>query len=403
MQPLGAAPSLAAAGLSIMASAGCSIPVYQLPITRCPTARVEPGTEHVSVQFLGVGGVLLSHAGGDVVLTAPLYTNPSLVEYLLDHEMRPDTDLIDALLPEEAREAQAILVGHSHYDHLLDVPYVALHKATQADVYGSTTTKNLLSPIEAALAGGGRRLVALDYLAADPARDQPGEWIDVSPRMRLMALASQHSDQVVVEALGVRMPLHLGRGKVRKARHALPRKGSQWAEGTTFAYVLDFLDESGTAVFRVYYQDSGADEGRGAVPARLLPPEPGGKRVDLAILCVGGAFDRLVDHPAAILRNTRPRFVLLSHWEDFFVPQTAYCVDREIQGIPSARPAFLGGLRKSDTQRFLDRVRAAIHELKIDARVWLPCPTQSRFELPLETSAAFPKESVETYDCARFR
>ena len=383
------------AGLVAGSAWACAIPLYKHGIDDCPVTTMAAG-DRVTVQFLGVGGFLISH-GSDVVLTAPLYSNPSLVEYLLDHEIRTDGALVDRLLPPAAKSAKAIIVGHSHYDHLLDAPYVAINKTSGAKIYGSETTKNLLDSIAAKLAAAGSGVVSMDKDAHVPGV-QKGEWVPIpGTHVWLMAVQSEHSDQVVAKVpLGPTIPLHLGRGKVTEPAKKVPRTPSQWAEGTVFSYVIDFRDASDTqTLFRVYYQDSGTNEPVGFLPEHV---KNDGKAVDLAILCVGGAFDRLDTHPAGILLDTRPRFALLAHWEDFFVPQPSYCVndrstdedDRGIPGIPGASAKFLGRWRKSDTERFLDLVDQAIQRNHLPTRAWLPCPTWSRFELPLSGDAQQP-------------
>ena len=335
------------------------------------------------VQYLGVGGFLVSRGREDVLLTAPLYSNPSLVEYLLDHDLRPDTDLIDRFLPEDAAQARAILSGHSHYDHLLDAPYVALHHAKKAAIYASRTTDHLLARLRGSFPGGD--VVPLDELAWDNGREAPGQWIQLTSRLRFTAIRSEHADQAVLSVpFGSAVPFHLARGKVHDDLEALPQRGSQWAEGTVFAFVIDFLDDRGGIAFRIYYQDSGTNPPQGFIPSALLPPYPDGRHADLAILCVGGEFRRLDRHPERIIANTRPRYVLLAHWEDFFVPQTAYCVEGRINALPSAKASFFG---RTHTGDFVKRVRRAISAEHLDTQVWLPCPTLSTFEFPVAGSA----------------
>lgn len=96
-----------------------------------------------------------------------------------------------------------------------------------------------------------------------------------------------------------------------------PTRVTDWKLGDTYAYLIDFLDEMGTPVFRVYYQDSATSPTYGFVPKDLVSD----KAVDLALLCAA-AFDRVKDNPAAILENTDPRFVVFGHWENFFKPAT---------------------------------------------------------------------------------
>src|SRR5690554_2105264 len=73
----------------------------------------------LDIQYLGVGGHRIQY-GDAVLLTGPSFTNPS---FLLTGPFMPlssNHKKIDKFMPESS-EAQIILVGHAHYDHLLDV------------------------------------------------------------------------------------------------------------------------------------------------------------------------------------------------------------------------------------------------------------------------------------------
>jgi L-ascorbate metabolism protein UlaG (beta-lactamase superfamily) len=318
----------------------------------------------LTIQYLGVSGFLLEQ-GDEVILTAPMYSNPSLVELAADHEIRPDAAQVDRFLPAEAEDAIAILVGHSHYDHLLDVSYIAERRAPNAKIYGSATMGHLLAPF-AALRG---RVEVIDGVAGDHA-DQ-GEWVHVSPTARFMALRSEHSTQVTFEVpiTDQPVPIHLWRGRLDQDRRERPRSASEWPEGRVYAYLIDFLDADRTRpLFRVYFQDSGTNEPIGYVPEAMVRE----KRVDVALLCVGGDFKRLHRHPEGIIENTRPRFVLLGHWEDFFVTQDNYAVDERVYPIPSF---------ERHTEDFVKRARRALRTVDPDAELWLPCPTRSTFVL----------------------
>jgi len=95
------------------------------------------------IEYLGTSGYVVSH-GSDVVLLDPYFSHQSILRAMSLKWLRIDKDAIDQYLPSHAKSAAAILVGHSHYDHLLDVPYIALNYATKAIIFGSETTKNLL-------------------------------------------------------------------------------------------------------------------------------------------------------------------------------------------------------------------------------------------------------------------
>jgi hypothetical protein len=51
----------------------------------------------------------------------------------------------------------------------------------------------------------------------------------------------------------------------------------------------------------------------------LPPPLPDQKAIDVAILCVA-SFAYVRQHPEATLAHLKPRYVILSHWENFFQP-----------------------------------------------------------------------------------
>jgi L-ascorbate metabolism protein UlaG (beta-lactamase superfamily) len=89
----------------------------------------------LTFRWLGVAGVELK-AGGQVLALDPFLTRPSLIKLL--RPVSPDPSLVAENLP----ECQFVLVTHSHYDHLLDVPEVLRY--TGAAAYGSPNTCQLL-------------------------------------------------------------------------------------------------------------------------------------------------------------------------------------------------------------------------------------------------------------------
>ena len=86
------------------------------------------GAGAVRLVYLGVGGWIFQR-GDQQVVAAPLFTHPSLVRTGL-MGIRSDTALVNRhMVPYDVSGAAAILVGHAHYDHLMDVPQVARRHA----------------------------------------------------------------------------------------------------------------------------------------------------------------------------------------------------------------------------------------------------------------------------------
>lgn len=270
-----------------------------------------------SIQFLGVGGWLL-HWNGEGLLLAPSFSNPSLLNPPLT--VKADPARIDPHMP-EARDVTMLLVGHAHYDHLLDVSHVVRTKTPNAVVYGSETVRHLLQAEDDPVTTVVPTLAQISY------RRQPGwrgtwfyssgEWITDGDdpgrlphglpkgRIRAMPVESMHA------------PHFLGRNWLPGAYdHDLketPTSVFDWKLGhVVLAWVIDLLDDDGKPVYRIHYQDSAADP-----PWGFPPLMADGKGYDVEILCAA-SWDKVSYYPTGLLRVTRPRLVLLGHWENFF-------------------------------------------------------------------------------------
>ena len=268
----------------------CAPKFIRVPLSACPVQTLpKPADEKVRVQYLGVGGFLFKR-GDDVIMTAPLYTAPGVLEMFLSRELRPNADLINQLFPQDGENARAILVGHSHYDHLMDVPYIALNRAKAADIYGSTNTARMLAPIAAELKAKTppTKLVSLDLGAGD--ERSPGRWVSVGSGMRFMALRSEHAPFFTLKInppfqKGIELPFYLLRGgSLSEDAKELPKGIIDFVQGPVFKFVIDFLDNAGKPAYRIYYEDTGTST-RGALAARRAargeaggPCDPGARR-----------------------------------------------------------------------------------------------------------------------------
>jgi hypothetical protein len=281
--------------------AGCAAADGREPAPGPSGAAMAPAPDSASLTYLGTGGWLVRH-GDAALLTAPFFSNPGVVEVGVAR-LVADTAAVDRHLP-PVSDVPAILVGHGHYDHLMDVPYIARRKAPQARIYGSTTVVNQLR--------GDReldpaRLVAVEDEAGDA--DTPGRWHTTPDgRIRFMPLRSEHAPHL----LGIR----LFHGEVTAPMEALPTRAHEWIDGPTLAWLIDLLDEDGeTVLLRIHYQDAASR------PPHGFPPDDG-IPVDVVILCPAGS-GTAPGYPDALLDRLRPRVALLGHWEDFFRPMSA--------------------------------------------------------------------------------
>lgn len=307
------------------------------PVTPVEARRVDLCAEagacrdSVKLTYLGVGGFVVRH-GERAVLTAPSFTHRSLFKVLLPWPYRfgTDTALVDERLQSvDLRGTGAILVGHAHYDHLLDVPYVARRWVPASPIYGSPTMAHTLS--------GEPTLRERVASVADSVGDAGtlGRWIYADGGgIRFMPLRSTHPPNW--------WKYTFARGSAEEPRTSLPRTARGWRMGEVYAWIVDIVAPDSTPLFRIYYQDSAADSA-----SLTLPPFAGrdARGVDLAVLCVGN-YGRVKNNPDLAMRALRPRYVVLGHWEDFF------------RG--AGKP--LQVIRFTDTERLVERLQAGVGE-----------------------------------------
>lgn len=240
---------------------------------------------------------------GVEIATGPFFSNPPVHRSLLQR-IGPDTTVIDAALAQlnPLTNVEAVLVGHAHYDHLLDVPYILTDKAPRALVYGSRTTAHILAAVPGL---DPSRVVSVeDSLGSGSGGPR---WITLAGgRARFLALESDHAPHF--------QGIELYEGSADSPRRRLPRTAGAWVGGKTLGFLVDFLDANGDVAFRVHYVDSAT-----RWPMASPLPLPDGRRVDVLILCAP-SYAEVEGYPEGLVWAGDPRHALVGHWEDFFKP-----------------------------------------------------------------------------------
>ena len=232
--------------------------------------------EPVRVTWLGTAGFALEHAG-HVVLVDPYVTRASLFRCAAS-SLASDPSAVARYVP----RADAIVAGHTHFDHVLDVPAIA--KATRAIVYGSRSCARLCR------ASGVPEAQVVD-VEAQAGRSE-GVRAEVGP-FELRFVPSVHSAFVFG-----RIPFA---GDIADC-DAVPLSTRQYRCGAVFGVDIRVAGR------RIYHIGS----------ADLLDgvPERG---VDLLLLTVAG-WTTTERFAPRVMGSLRPGAVLLSHWDDFFTP-----------------------------------------------------------------------------------
>jgi len=231
--------------------------------------------DSIRVTYLGTNGYQFQ-TGGHALVVDPYFTRISLARAGLGWPVRPNESEINQGLRYVDQHVDAILVTHGHFDHLLDVPVVM--QRTHATLFASSTAVELATR-------SGAPLTKCKAMAPGMTR-QIGPW-------RITALRASH-DHVPIMGIPFNGPLN---------GNAAPIRASDWVCGQPLSYLIA---ANGQSIFI----DSGG------TPA-VLPPARIGP-VDLAIL--GVALPDSRSRFAAAVSRLRPRYVLPSHQDNFFVP-----------------------------------------------------------------------------------
>lgn len=191
----------------------------------------------------------------------------------------PDVAAIDSRIP----RADFVLVTHTHYDHILDVPHIALK--TRATVIGTESTENVLRaygvPEEQLITVRGGE----DY-------QFPAFSLRVIPSMH-SALAHKHYFSSATAPSGMKAPLTLEQMS---------------PEGGTLAYLIRFHGHQILAF-----------GGNNYIEREISGLEP-----DVVLMGAGPSRKEIYDYSGRLMRDLHdPAIVLPTHFDNFLAPYGA--------------------------------------------------------------------------------
>lgn len=241
----------------------------------------------ITVTWLGTAGFAIEHEG-TVVLIDPYVTRTSFWR-TLRAPLTSDLDAVRRFTP----RADAIVTGHTHFDHALDVPAIA--RRTGATVYGSRSCVHLCRAAGLPAA----QIVDVERTAGrEPHRVQVGPF-------DLRFVPSVHS----AFALG-RVPFP---GDISDCDQ-VPAGARHYKCGAVFSVDVRVAGK------RIYHLGS----------ADLLDAMPE-RDADLVLLCVAG-WTTTEPYAQRVMSALRPDAILLSHWDDFFRP-----IDAGARALPGMK------------------------------------------------------------------
>ena len=242
----------------------------------------------LAITWLGTSTLLISD-GTTSLMTDGYFSRVSRWQ-AISADLSPDATRIDtALATLDTRDLAAVLVVHSHFDHVLDAPWVAL--ATGADLVGSRSTANV-----------GRGAGLPEQRITEARFGEPLHYGD----FEVLFLKSDHVPQ---SAWIDRMT---GMNETIDAPLTPPAPIDAWKEGESYALLIRHPRGN------ILVQGS----------AGFVEGQLDGYQADIAFVSSVGLFRQPRDFTQQYVANTVAATgaskVVPIHWDDFFVELTPH-------------------------------------------------------------------------------
>jgi hypothetical protein len=269
--------------------------------------------EPVQVAYLGCGHLAIQYQN-EVILIDPFFSTQGFTKTKIQTDAAAFKKY-KTLLKEngfDLSKTKSVWVAHTHYDHMMDLPIMLSTQAIPngAAIYGNSFGDDILGNF---ISGQYHALEPSEVY--DPGKNAAGKWFEAAPAVRVLPILSDHAPHY--KFLGI--PIHLMQGNVDASyfHSTLKEAGSKtkrgrWKEGTTYSYLIDFLDGE-TIATRIFVQTSGSHFPLGKPPVEELKK----RKVDVAFLCTASAA-YVKPYPIEILNVLKPQKTVFIHWEDFF-------------------------------------------------------------------------------------
>jgi hypothetical protein len=275
-------------------------------------AKLTPSaSQKVGITYLGCGNLVVEQ-NGEAIMTDPFFSNQKVRSLIGRISTKPEMYRFwkGRLEANAAKSSvRTILVSHTHYDHVMDLPTL-LHDHYFQNlnvVYGNRYMPKMLTHFK----DDGPKLDSLTQAVAyNPnGNDTEWKWIQASPHIRFLPIKSDHAPHTR-NILFMKKPLKQGYFEKNLVWPTDKVGGFKWTVGDSYSFLVDFIQKD---TLRLFIQTSASNLPNGLPPKSELDK----KAVDIALMCYASA-PHVKDYPNKWVELMNPKKLVLIHWEDFF-------------------------------------------------------------------------------------
>lgn len=253
-----------------------------------------PGSAGVNFKWFGTDGWEITF-GGKTILLDPWFSRFDTGFFAGKFNAKTPIKVEEALIDQHIAKADQILIGHGHWDHMADIPYIA--KKTGAQVIGSETHANVLRA-SGVPEGKIVQVKGGEYMQFD------GYTIEVFPALHSMGPTKKHA-----------VPGHL------YSVPAPPTTVGDMPEGDSLVYLITIGGR-----FSIFLMST----------ANFIERAIAGLKPDVALIASIFANQIHTFTPRLLKVLNYPKLILPTHWDNFEKPYAEGPQDlRAIFGDPA--------------------------------------------------------------------
>ena len=306
--------------------------------------------DSIVIHYLGCSGFLIQN-DNQSILHDPFFSNISLFSVPFQPICHDTTRIKSFFRSHFSNERdnegmiKLLLISHTHYDHMIDAPYIYQNHLNKdsVKVIGSNSMLRVMefSQEEFKNSFNIDHIISVeDYLTDQNTIDS--SFLSFNKKIRILPISIEHAPHF--------HGVHLFKGEIKKK----PKKACQLKEGKNIAYLIEFLDDKEKTNFRIYIGGAAASAPAGFLPPSFVEANP----IDLAILCAA-SHGYVKNYPEGLLKNLNPKHIIISHWENFFQPNEV--LESHAMVVPL-----------TNVRKFIDKVNDTASELEYSSSWTMP-------------------------------